>query len=95
MQHLGHAFDQEVDVEDFRIQRLAAREGEQALGQRGGPVGAADGAGGGALQPPRLRGQAAADDFEIAGKVVPVERTKKWWYGYRHLVFQNLMVHLG
>ena len=38
---LLHAGDQPVDVGRLRVERLAAREGQQPLGQRGGPPGRA------------------------------------------------------
>ena len=38
-QQVLHGADQLVDVDRLRIERLAAREGEQAVGQRGSAVG--------------------------------------------------------
>ena len=40
---VGHAGDQPVDVDRLGIERLLAREGEQAAGQRGGALGALQG----------------------------------------------------
>ena len=40
-EQVRHAGDQPVDVDRLRVERLTAREGQQALGQRSGALGAA------------------------------------------------------
>ena len=50
MQKIADAGEILIEIEKRGVERLAAREGEQALGQRGGPLRAAQRVGDRALQ---------------------------------------------
>ena len=65
LQQLGHPVDQRGDVHGLRLELLAAREGEQAGGERGAALGAVDGA---VEQSAELRivGQTLAQQVEVA-----------------------------
>ena len=52
--HLAHALDEAVDVEEAPLQPLLAREGEQLMGQLGGPLGGVANGLACAAQPPDI-----------------------------------------
>jgi hypothetical protein len=64
--HLREARHQAVHIERLRIERLAAGEGQETLGERGGPPRAVQRLAGRAPEPRRLFGQVAVDGVEIA-----------------------------
>ncbi len=66
MQQLGHAGDQPVGVERLGLQGLAAREGQQALGEGGGALGPAHGALGRPAVAAGVLGQGAQQKVEVA-----------------------------